>query len=119
MLGLARVVVILGGLLLIGFGVWLATAGSEGDFGLVLVGLLTAVIGVACIAALTVERIRYRSDAAETPAWGGPPGGETPGASLEARFRPTSEVFIDPSSGRTMRVFSDPDTGERRYLAEG
>ncbi len=46
------------------------------------------------------------------------PGGETAGASLEARFRSTPEVFVDPTSGRTMRVFIDPETGERRYRIE-
>jgi hypothetical protein len=29
--------------------------------------------------------------------------------------RPTGEVFIDPASGRSMRVWYDPSTGEREY----
>ena len=29
--------------------------------------------------------------------------------------QPTSEVFTDPASGRPMRVWYDPATGEREY----
>jgi hypothetical protein len=29
--------------------------------------------------------------------------------------QPTSEVFIDPASGKPMRVWYDPATGEREY----
>ena len=39
-------------------------------------------------------------------------------ALLEPRFRPTDEVFIDPTSGRKMRVWLDPRSGERRYRAD-
>jgi hypothetical protein len=66
-----------------------------------------------------LERSRYRSEAAERadePA--GPGGGETPGV-VEPRFRPTDEVFVDPTTGRRMRVLLDARTGERRYVAEG
>ena len=38
---------------------------------------------------------------------------------LEPRFRPTAEVFVDPTTGHRMRVLVDPRTGERRYVAEG
>jgi hypothetical protein len=31
---------------------------------------------------------------------------------------PTSEVFIDPDSGRRMRVWYDPRTGQRDYRPE-
>ena len=31
---------------------------------------------------------------------------------------PTSEVFIDPATGRRMRVWYDPATGDRDYRAE-
>ena len=62
---------------------------------------------------------RYRSDTAErSNAAPGPGGGEPPGR-VEPRFRPTSEVFIDPTSDHRMRVLVDPATGERRYVAEG
>jgi hypothetical protein len=30
-------------------------------------------------------------------------------------FQPTSEVFTDPASGKPMRVWYDPATGEREY----
>jgi hypothetical protein len=74
--------------------------------------------GVLMIVAV-LERTRYRSEVAERanePA--GPGGGETPGV-VEPRFRPTDEVFVDPSTGRRMRVLLDARTGERRYVAEG
>jgi hypothetical protein len=29
--------------------------------------------------------------------------------------RPTDEVFTDPATGRSMRVWYDPATGEREY----
>jgi hypothetical protein len=46
------------------------------------------------------------------------PGGGEPGP-LDARFRRRDEVFIDPTSKRTMRDFVHANTGERRYIAEG
>jgi hypothetical protein len=76
------------------------------------------VTGGTLIVAAVLERTRYRSEAAERanePA--GPGGGETPGV-VETRFRPTDEVFVDPTTGRRMRVLLDARTGERRYVAE-
>jgi hypothetical protein len=32
--------------------------------------------------------------------------------------QPTSEVFIDPASGKPMRVWYNPATGEREYRAD-
>jgi hypothetical protein len=75
--------------------------------------------GGAGILAIVLERGRYRSEHAErssSPA--GPGGGETE-ATLETRFLRTEEAFVDPTSGRRMRVWLDPRTGERRYRAEG
>lgn len=67
-----------------------------------------------------LERQRYRSEAAEKARQSaGPGGGETREEPLEARFRPTAEVFVDPTTGHRMRVLVDPRTGERRYVAEG
>jgi hypothetical protein len=75
--------------------------------------------GGAGILAVTLERGRYRSEHAErSSAPAGPGGGETDGA-LEPRFQRTDEAFIDPTSGRHMRVWVDSRTGERRYRAEG
>ena len=65
-----------------------------------------------------LERSRYRSEATERgQSRVGPGGGETADALIEPRFRPTTEVFVDPTSGHRMRVLVDP--GERRYVAEG
>jgi hypothetical protein len=71
------------------------------------------------VIAVALERGRYRSEVAErsdTPA--GPGGGETDDR-LEPGFQRTNEVFIDPTSGRRMRVWIDAGSGERRYRAEG
>jgi hypothetical protein len=86
-----------------------------GDFALG--GLWAVLSGGFLMIVAVLERNRYRSEAAEEsndPAGVG--GGET--EPLEARFRPTEEVFVDPTSGRRMRVLIDPRTGERRYVAE-
>lgn len=40
--------------------------------------------------------------------------GADPGSGAE----PTSEVFIDPSTGQRMRVWYNPASGEREYRAE-
>ncbi|OGO55079.1 MAG: hypothetical protein A2V84_04050 [Chloroflexi bacterium RBG_16_70_13] len=83
-------------------------------------GLWTVGIGAFLVIVPLIERNRYRSEAAEkrneSP---GPGGGEAPGSALEPRFRPTAEVFVDPTTGHRMRVLVDPRTGERRYVAEG
>jgi hypothetical protein len=39
-------------------------------------------------------------------------------ARRDPRFERTDEVFLDHSSGRVMRVYADPRTGERRYWTE-
>ncbi len=118
MLGFARLFAIVCGLLLVGFGLWLATYGNEGETGLVVTGLLTALFGVGMIGVLAFERMRYHSAAAEPPPPAASPGGEAIGEEIEPRFRSTPEVFVDPTSGRTMRVLIDPQTGERRYRVE-
>jgi hypothetical protein len=83
-------------------------------------GLWGVVVGLVLIAAVAFERSRYRSEAADDAgARAGPGGGEPIGEALEPRFQPTAEVFEDPTTHRRMRVFVDPRTGERRYVAEG
>ena len=83
-------------------------------------GLEFMAIGAFLVVAVAIERQRYRSAAAElSNAAPGPGGGEPHGAQLESRFRPTSEQFVDPTTGIPMRVLVDPKTGERRYVAEG
>ncbi len=49
---------------------------------------------------------RYRGDRKSTDAGTGT-GSE-----------PTGEVFIDPATGKRMRVWYDPATGDREYRAE-
>ena len=105
----AGVLLMVGGLALI---VGLAGVGTWAGLQLVAFGAFLVVIVV-------IERQRYRSDSAErTNAQPGPGGGE-PAGSVDPRFRPTAEVFLDPTSNVRMRVVVDPATGERRYVAEG
>lgn len=40
------------------------------------------------------------------------------GHGKDAAFRPTAEVFRDPSTGRWTRVYADPATGRRQYRPE-
>ncbi len=84
-----------------------------------LAGLELVAMGAFLVIVVAIERQRYRSAAAESSnAPTGPGGGEPSGAPVEARFRPTSEQFIDPTTNIAMRVLVDPKTGERRYVAE-
>jgi hypothetical protein len=95
-------------------GVWLVVG-----FGDAASGLWLIVLGGAGVVVATLERGRYRSEHAErADAPAGPGGGEVDDR-LETRFQRTTEVFIDPTSSRRMRVWIDPGTGERRYRAEG
>ena len=106
--------VVIGVLLMLG-GLVLIAGGTE----LALPGLELVALGAFLVVVIAIERSRYRSDDAErSNATPGPGGGE-PSGQLEARFRPTAEVFIDPTTGHRMRVVVDPATGERRYVAEG
>jgi len=73
--------------------------------------------GALLLAGVMLERTRYRSLHAEHTGDGhGRGGGET--ARLEARFRPTEERFVDPTTGVPMRVWIDAASGERRYVPE-
>ena len=115
-LGLSRLLILVGGagLTLLGLAL-VAIVGPGGP----LVGIYAVGLGLALIVAALIERVRYRSDVAEREAAPiGPGGGEPMDALLEARFRPTDEVFFDPTSSRKMRVWLDPRSGERRYRAE-
>ena len=111
MVGVMRVVVgALGALMILGGVVGVAVGAWPG-------GLWAMTIGVVAILAVVLERNRYRSEAAERTSGGiGPGGGESsvPGAP----FRPTDELFVDPTTGHRLRVYLDPSTGERRYFAE-
>ena len=60
-----------------------------------------------------------RSVAAEVgPQPPGPGGGEPLDQPLEPRFSPTTERFVDPTTGVSMRVWVDATSGERRYRAD-
>ena len=73
--------------------------------------------GILMVAA-AFEVMRYRSESAEANRAPPGPGGGEP-ERPEARFQRTDEVFVDPTTHRRMRVYADPATGERRYVAEG
>lgn len=114
--------VIRGGLVAVGVLLMLAglavIAVPDSIPGLGFAGLQLFGFGAFLVVVVAIERARYRSGAAEkTNAAPGPGGGE-PGGPIEPRFRPTAEVFIDPTTGHRMRVLVDPASGERRYVAE-
>jgi hypothetical protein len=110
---LARVLVgALGVLFLLGGIAVVATTGPGGDL---FSALFLFVPGVVMIAAVVLERTRYRSLHAERTGDGhGPGGGET--HPPEPRFRPTEERFLDPTTEVPLQVWVDPATGERRYV---
>jgi hypothetical protein len=113
--GIIRVLLVIAGAFLIFAGLVVALPGGLGSPG----GLVWVFWGGLLIVAVALERQRYRSATAERAnAPAGPGGGEAPGEPVEPRFRPTSEAFIDPTTGHRMRVLVDPSTGERRYVAE-
>jgi hypothetical protein len=106
---------VLGGLLALGGLVVIAT----GDPSVAVTGVWMVIVGMVLIIAAAFERWRYRSESADRSSLPiGPGGGEPLGEPLEGRFQRTDEVFVDPTSGRTMRVWLDRTVGERRYRAE-
>jgi len=62
-------------------------------------GIQALVIGGVIVIAILFER-RYRNDARRPP---------------EGRWQPTGERFTDPTTGKDVEVFYDPQSGERRY----
>lgn len=111
--GIGRgLVVVIGGVMV--FGGLAAEAEGAG-----VTGLWLAVVGMVLIVVAILERFRYRSEVADRSGLPiGPGGGEPTTQPLEGRFRRTTEVFVDPTSDRRMRVWLDQETGERRYRAE-
>jgi hypothetical protein len=69
-----------------------------------LAGLWVIVMGGALVVAALFEASRYRTAA--------------DGSAPRDGFRPTDEVFLDPTTGVRTRVWSDARTGERRYEPE-
>jgi hypothetical protein len=80
--------------------------------------LWAIIVGGVGLVGLGFERLRYRSEAAEKTRSDAGAGGGEPQVPQHP-FRPTDERFVDPTTGRLMRVYLDPSTGERRYHAEG
>ena len=103
--GVLGALMILGGLVAVAIGAWPG-------------GMWSILIGGLAIGAVLVERSRYRSAAAEHGAGAPGPGGGEPMMPV-APFRPTDEIFVDPTSGHRLRVYLNPATGERRYFTEG
>ncbi|HET9345522.1 MAG TPA: hypothetical protein VFO05_07455 [Candidatus Limnocylindrales bacterium] len=106
-LGVLGTLIALGGLAAVGLG-GSAAAG----------GLWAVILGVVLVLAVVLERHRYRSEEADKAFDPVGPGGGEPSGTVEPRFRPTDETFVDPTTGHRMRVHADPRTGERRYVAE-
>jgi hypothetical protein len=112
---LRPLILALGGLLILGGFAAIALGGWVR-----LMGVWSVVGGLVIVVAVLLERRRYRSVAAEVgPEPPGPGGGEPLDEPLEPRFSPTTERFVDPTTGLAMRVYVDAASGERRYRAEG
>ena len=61
------------------------------------------VVGVAILVAIVMSFFLRRHGESTVPADG---------------WQRTDEVFVDPTSGRRMRVWVDPRDGERHYVAD-
>jgi len=92
-----RLLVGVGGALLVVIGALAILSGSAAGVG----GLWAIVLGVAGVLIAAFEQVRYGEETA--PKQG---------------LRPTDEVFVDPTSGQRMRVWSDPASGAREYRSE-
>ena len=79
-----------------------------------LTGFWLLVLGAGGLLAVTFERMRYRSEAAELSGEAAGGAGVDSGPP-DPRFQPTDERFIDPTTRRQLRVWIDARTGERRY----
>ena len=77
------------------------TTGSllEVNFGLLELLAFLVVVGLV-VGAMALSWDRYRG---------------RPGAVPSPHLQPTTEVFIDPETGRKQRVWYDPTTGVRDY----
>jgi len=115
-LGIARLLILATGVVVVVLGLYLiALPGGAGS----IAGIYTVLGGMALVVGALIERVRYRSEAADRDALPtGPAGGEPSNAVLEPRFRRTGEVFVDPTTRQQMRVWLDPGSGERRYLPD-
>jgi len=78
------------------------------------------IVSAALLLIALYEQARYHGHgegAAPSPRPGALPG-SAPGGAGQGRYQRTDEVFEDPTTGRRLRVWFDPVTGERRYLPE-
>jgi len=87
----------------------LVSAGALALSGLILLvrgatgpGIYALGMGTLIVLGTAFERWRYR------------PGNSAAGAPWE----PTGERFEDPDSGKTVQVFYNPRSGERRYVSD-
>ena len=106
LIGGIGVLMILGGI---------GVAAVVGPAGSLVSALMLFLPGAILVAAVLLERTRYRSLHAERTGDGVGAGGGEPRAP-EPRFRPSDERFVDPTTGVPMRVWVDASTGERRYV---
>jgi hypothetical protein len=74
------------------------SAAAEYAFGHVS-GLLIGLQAIVVLALIAFERSRYRTVAKGAPN----------------EWVPTGEKFEDPTSGKTVEVYENPNTGERDY----
>jgi hypothetical protein len=65
--------------------------------------LIYVVVGLAVLIAIVMSFFVRRHGESSVPADG---------------WQRTDEVFVDPSTGRRMRVWLDPGDGSRHYVAE-
>ena len=87
----------------------LVCAGALALVGLILLvrgltgpGIYALGVGVVTLLGTAFERWRYRpSDSGASATW-----------------EPTSERFVDPQTGKTVQVFYNPRSGERRYVSD-
>ena len=99
---------------------WFSSPGMRK--GLITIGVLVAVLGVAALASgiipeslvvicwgaflivvIVIERVRYKALASKSPG----PG-----------WLRTTERFVDEETGRTVTVYIQPETGERAYVKD-
>jgi hypothetical protein len=109
-----RAVAFVFGVLLLLGGLAAVSAGGSGAAS----GIFAVLLGAGAMILAIVQRGRYRSEVAEKIGLDPGPGGGESGW-LEPGFQPTGELFTDPASGRVMRVWVEPVSGQRRYRAEG
>jgi hypothetical protein len=89
---------------LLTFGALLIAAAVAASFVHVEAAIPLAFAGAVLVLAILFEHHVYQ------PTHPGQPG---------PNWRPTTERFIDPTSGETIEVFINPRTGERRYVSRG